>query len=61
MSYSELEKLLSGFDGESFVIQELFGHKSSKTIEIYTHVSNKDTGKIKNPLDSLQIKGGEDD
>jgi site-specific recombinase XerD len=38
-------------------IQELLGHKSSKTTEIYTHVSNKDIGKIKSPLDSL--KGGE--
>jgi len=28
-------------------IQELRGHKSSKTTEIYTHVSNKDIGKIK--------------
>jgi len=27
--------------------QELRGHKSSKTTEIYTHVSNKDIGKIK--------------
>lgn len=26
-------------------IQELLGHKSSKTAEIYTHVSNKDIGK----------------
>jgi len=34
-------------------IQELLGHKSSKTTEIYTHVSNKDIGKIKSPLDSL--------
>jgi|LGVF01.1.fsa_nt_gb site-specific recombinase XerD len=39
-------------------IQELLGHKSSKTTEIYTHVSNKDMGKIKSPLDSLQIRGG---
>jgi integrase/recombinase XerD len=39
----------------------LLGHKSSGTIEIYTHVSNKDIGKIKSPLDSLQIKGAEND
>jgi site-specific recombinase XerD len=36
-------------------IQELLGHKSSKTTEIYTHVSNREIGKIKSPLDSLQI------
>ncbi len=42
-------------------IQEVLGHKSSKTTEIYTHVSNRNIGKIKSPLDSLQIKGGEDD
>jgi len=32
-------------------IQELLGHKSSKTTEIYTHVSEKDIGKIESPLD----------
>ena len=37
-------------------IQELLGRKSSKTTEIYTHVSTKDIGKIKSPLDSLNIK-----
>ncbi|MFZ3059613.1 MAG: tyrosine-type recombinase/integrase [Candidatus Methanoperedens sp.] len=42
-------------------IQELLGHKNSKITEIYTHVSNKALGKIISPLDSLQIKGGEDD
>jgi len=29
------------------------GHKGSKTTEIYTHVSNKDRGKIKSPLDLI--------
>jgi integrase/recombinase XerD len=38
-------------------IQELLGPKSSKTTEIYTHVSNKELGKVKNSLDSLQMKG----
>ena len=34
-------------------IQELLGHKSSKTTEVYTHVSNKDMGKIKSSLDLI--------
>ncbi len=34
-------------------IQELPGHKSSKTTEIYTYGSNENIGKIKRPLDSL--------
>jgi len=37
-------------------VQELLGHKTSKTAEVYTHVSNKELNKIKNPLNSLQIK-----
>ncbi|SMP68886.1 tyrosine-type recombinase/integrase [Anoxynatronum buryatiense] len=34
-------------------IQELLGHKSSKTTEISTHVSNKSLRKIQSPLDRL--------
>lgn len=37
-------------------IQELLGHKNSKTTEIYTHVSNKDLAKIQNPLDLIWKK-----
>lgn len=38
-------------------LQELFGHKSSKTTEIYTHVSKKSLGKIVSPLDNLETGG----
>lgn len=32
-------------------IQELLGHRSTKTTEIYTHVSNRSLGRITSPLD----------
>ncbi len=36
-------------------IQELLGHSSSKTTEIYTHVSTKNIQQIKSPFDDLDM------
>lgn len=36
-------------------IQSLLGHSSSKTTEIYTHITTKGFDQIKNPLDKLEI------
>jgi len=36
-------------------IQEMLGHKPSRTTEIYTHVSMKSLKNIKNPLNDFEI------
>ncbi|MEE4116685.1 MAG: tyrosine-type recombinase/integrase [Marinilabiliaceae bacterium] len=36
-------------------IQELLGHQSSKTTEIYTHVSRRQLAQIKSPIDDLDL------
>jgi integrase/recombinase XerD len=34
-------------------IQNLLGHQSSKTTEIYTHITTKGFAQIKTPMDAL--------
>ncbi|WP_339923712.1 tyrosine-type recombinase/integrase [uncultured Cyclobacterium sp.] len=37
-------------------IQELLGYQSSKTTEIYTHVSNREIKEIRSPIEDMDIK-----
>jgi integrase/recombinase XerD len=41
-------------------IQELLGHKNSKTTEIYTHVTQKGLRRIQSPLDRLLSERGDE-
>jgi integrase/recombinase XerD len=36
-------------------IQDLLGHESSKTTEMYTHITKKGIDKLQSRLDSLDI------
>lgn len=37
-------------------IQELLGHRSSRTTEVYTHVSRRNLMAVKSPIDDLDVK-----
>ena len=37
-------------------IQELLGHKSSRTTEIYTHVSRRNLIAVRSPIEDLDVK-----
>jgi len=53
-----LQPLIEG-KTELKYIQEILRHRSSKTTEIYTHVSKTSIANIKNPLDSILKEEGE--
>jgi len=36
--------------------QSLLGHKSVERTDVYTHISNREIGQLRSPLDFLKIK-----
>jgi hypothetical protein len=41
--------------------REILGHQHTKTTGIYTHLSTKNVGKIRSPLDNLNLEGSDSD
>lgn len=37
-------------------IQELLGHKSTRTTEIYTHVSRRNLVAVRSPIEDLDVR-----
>ena len=53
--HQEEPRIKVNFPYNQAFIKTLLGHESSKTTEIYTHVTTKGFDQIKNPLDGLDI------
>jgi hypothetical protein len=49
--------IIQAYKGLSY-IKEILGHRSSKTTEIYTHVTTKSLGKIVSQIDTINLNKG---